>query len=161
MSIQNKINKTLYEVGELASKATGLKFLCKGCDKSYCCEHQKQIIVTTKEFDSVIDLITDEHISNAKEELSKDYVNGYKCPFLIDSRCSIYDNRFAVCASYGVCGDTIENTCTIKALDKDIAIIDPTEIIYRLDEDTLENIMNLNSDETDILQEFKRRYNED
>jgi Fe-S-cluster containining protein len=160
MSIQNKINNTLHEVGELASKATGLKFLCKDCDKSYCCEHQKRIVVTTKEFTNIVDLITDEHISNAKEELSKDYKSGYKCPFLIDGRCSIYDNRFAVCASYGVCGDTVENTCTIQALHKDIAIIDPAEVIYRLDENTLVEMINLNSDITDILQEFKRRYNE-
>jgi Fe-S-cluster containining protein len=160
MTIQEKINNSMCEVAELAAKETGLTFLCKDCDKSYCCEHQNKIVISAEEFDGIAHLVTNEHIDNAKKELAKgDKL--YKCPFLIDGRCSIYEDRFLVCASYGVCGTTTEDTCTIKAIDNSIAIINPTAVLARLDNKDLMDIRSKDVEITDVLEEFKRRYCED
>lgn len=85
-------------------------FCKEGC--SICCE-TGHFPVTNVEFEYLMegfDKLSDEHklivIDNydkAKEQREKDAEKGYySCPFLINNKCSVYENRAIICRTYGL-----------------------------------------------------------
>lgn len=85
---------------------------CKeGC--SYCCEKGEYpfselefnyLIEGYKQLDSNTKKIIKENIKQINKEKSKntDKIFMHKCPFLIDKRCSVYNNRGIICRTFGL-----------------------------------------------------------
>ena len=79
---------------------------CKdGC--SYCCEDGEypfsmlEYEYLMKGFDS-LDINTQKKINENISNVKKNGKASYKCPFLIDKRCSVYKYRGIICRTFGV-----------------------------------------------------------
>lgn len=144
---------------------------CKeGC--SYCCEKGEYpfselefnyLIEGYKQLDSNTKKIIKENIKQINKEKSKntDKIFMHKCPFLIDKRCSVYNNRGIICRTFGLLCEHNDGRLTIpfcheyglnyaQLYDKELGqLIDERDGIklsktepaaYRIERD---NIMNL------------------
>ena len=86
--------------------------MCKeGC--SYCCEHGEYpfsqlefdyLLEGYKRLDRATKYKILENIARINEEMSKSKEDPFMhtCPFLIDKRCSVYDNRGIICRTFGL-----------------------------------------------------------
>jgi Fe-S-cluster containining protein len=159
-------NEVLKASSQEAIEAGGNPYACGNCTSSHCCT-QKEVGIAPIEFDWIESLVTDIHIERARRqvkllEVDKDRVM-YVCPFLSPNGCDIYDNRFAVCATYSVLGTDgsqcrhsgIETIAMVRK-DKVLTIAMKDEIV----EDRVLQIYNSGVDNgpSDVLEEFKRRY---
>jgi len=73
----------------LDSETTGYANLCCSCGK--CCDfttYDHRLYVTTPEMIYFAESIGPENIKQSSDG---------KCPYLIDHKCSVYENRFASC----------------------------------------------------------------
>lgn len=96
---------------------------CKeGC--SYCCEKGEYpfselefnyLIEGYKQLDSNTKIIIKENIKQINKEKSKntDKIFMHKCPFLIDKRCSVYNNRGIICRTFGLLCEHNDGRLTI------------------------------------------------
>ena len=96
---------------------------CKeGC--SYCCEQGEYpfselefnyLIEGYKQLDSNTKKIIKENIKQINKEKSKntDKIFMHKCPFLIDKRCSVYQNRGIICRTFGLLCEHNDGRLTI------------------------------------------------
>lgn len=96
---------------------------CKeGC--SYCCEKGEYpfselefnyLIEGYKQLDSNTKKIIKENIKQINKEKSKntDKIFMHKCPFLIDKRCSVYNNRGIICRTFGLLCEHNDGRLTI------------------------------------------------
>lgn len=96
---------------------------CKeGC--SYCCEKGEYpfsklefnyLIEGYKQLDSNTKKIIKENIKQINKEKSKntDKIFMHKCPFLIDKRCSVYQNRGIICRTFGLLCEHNDGRLTI------------------------------------------------
>lgn len=96
---------------------------CKeGC--SYCCEKDEYpfselefnyLIEGYKQLDSNTKKIIKENIKQINKEKSKntDKIFMHKCPFLIDKRCSVYNNRGIICRTFGLLCEHNDGRLTI------------------------------------------------
>lgn len=80
-------------------------FCKEGC--SYCCEYGEYPF-TEIEFNYLMDGYkklneeTKKIIVKNIKNIQKDKNGYYKCPFLIDKKCSVYNNRGIVCRTFGL-----------------------------------------------------------
>jgi len=100
------------------------EFICckEGC--SYCCE-RGEYPFSELEFDylmsgyKLLDNSTKSIIKNNIEELkntkakNKDKIFMHKCPFLINKRCSVYENRGIICRTFGLLCEHNDERLTI------------------------------------------------
>lgn len=96
---------------------------CKeGC--SYCCEKGEYpfselefnyLIEGYKQLDNNTKKIIKENIKQINKEKSKntDKIFMHKCPFLIDKRCSVYNNRGIICRTFGLLCEHNDGRLTI------------------------------------------------
>lgn len=96
---------------------------CKeGC--SYCCEKGEYpfselefnyLIEGYKQLDSNTKKIIKENIKQINKEKSKntDKIFMHKCPFLINKRCSVYNNRGIICRTFGLLCEHNDGRLTI------------------------------------------------
>lgn len=96
---------------------------CKeGC--SYCCEKGEYpfselefnyLIEGYKQLDSNTKKIIKENIKqiNKKKSKNTDKIFMHKCPFLIDKRCSVYNNRGIICRTFGLLCEHNDGRLTI------------------------------------------------
>ena len=96
---------------------------CKeGC--SYCCEKGEYpfselefnyLIEGYKQLDSNTKKIIKENIKQINKEKSKntDKIFMHKCPFLIDKRCSVYNNSGIICRTFGLLCEHNDGRLTI------------------------------------------------
>lgn len=96
---------------------------CKeGC--SYCCEKGEYpfselefnyLIEGYKQLDSNTKKIIKENIKQINKEKSKntDKIFMHKCPFLINKRCSVYQNRGIICRTFGLLCEHNDGRLTI------------------------------------------------
>lgn len=96
---------------------------CKeGC--SYCCEKGEYpfselefnyLIEGYKQLDSNTKKIIKENIKQINKEKSEntDKIFMHKCPFLIDKRCSVYNNRGIICRTFGLLCEHNDGRLTI------------------------------------------------
>ena len=96
---------------------------CKeGC--SYCCEKGEYpfselefnyLIEGYKQLDRNTKKIIKENIKQINKEKSKntDKIFMHKCPFLIDKRCSVYNNRGIICRTFGLLCEHNDGRLTI------------------------------------------------
>ena len=147
------------------------KIACHSCNKSYCCENQQRIEISTEEFKQIAPQITKRQLERAKEELDNPrHMYGksvYSCSFLSDDdygnkKCEIYENRFVVCASHGVVAPT-EEACNTEVSKDGTFIVNPLKTFNKAmneDESVLHYLSYQSTFEpSDILDEFKRLMN--
>ncbi len=134
---------------------------CNSCNEAYCCIDQKHIEISDSEFKAIKHLIGVEVLERARNEVKRSAKNDgrYTCPFLEDGRCSIYDNRFIVCAGYGVV--TPKELCRNTNRVIDIEVISPmdvyTKVFFTGDKKTVDYLRkHSQGKQTDILKEFKK-----
>lgn len=113
------LNKELQKMFD--SQAEFIK--CKeGC--SYCCEKGEYpfselefnyLIEGYKQLDSNTKKIIKENIKQINKEKSKntDKIFMHKCPFLINKRCSVYNNRGIICRTFGLLCEHNDGRLTI------------------------------------------------
>ena len=94
----------------------------EGC--SYCCEYgeypfsEAEFEYLLEGYEELDNDIKNQIISNAKTEERNRNNSGttpfmYKCPFLIDKRCSVYTHRGIVCRTFGLLAEHTDGSYTI------------------------------------------------
>jgi len=116
-SIQKAYNEDVMLVGKNIERIRMLRGLnpikCFTCTECSCCEANKNLYISDNESKILKKLITPKHIVQAKAAKNEKAIKGmYRCPFLIDSRCSVYEVRPLVCSSYLVI-DEPDTDCSI------------------------------------------------
>ena len=102
---------------------------CFTCTECSCCEANKNLYISDNESKILKKLITPKHIVQAKAAKNEKAIKGmYRCPFLIDSRCSVYEVRPLVCSSYLVI-DEPSADCSIPK--GPVTYLDSSRIIAR------------------------------
>ena len=102
---------------------------CVNCEESHCCKNKIKIDILELEIPILLNLITSDHIEAAKEANAQLAITGsFTCPFLINGRCSIYEDRPFTCAQYMVLGKP-DNCIDPKG---EIQILQPTTIYMKL-----------------------------
>ena len=100
-------------------------FCKKGC--SLCCEHgdyplsELEFHYLYTAYEQLNDSIKTE-INKNIEEIKKQNLELYSCPFLINNSCSVYNNRPFVCRSFGVLTEDAQGNpayplCATKGLN--------------------------------------------
>lgn len=95
---------------------------CKeGC--AYCCE-QGEYPFSAFEFEYLmegfkdLDEVTKQNILNEIEALKKNPEKNYKCPFLQNKICSVYNHRGIVCRTFGVITKTADGRTVLPFCHK-------------------------------------------
>ena len=145
-----------------------------GC--SYCCEEgeyplsELEYIYLMMGYESLEGDLKKEVDKNMEELLSQARPKMYKCPFLVDKKCSVYNNRAIICRTFGLisydskgkkkipfCVDKELNYAEVfdKASSKIIALApDGTEpVAFNIDREFLTN--------KEFEQEFKIFFGDD
>lgn len=124
----------LFRVNRVNKRASEILFQnyrdrvpCFNCTEAYCCKSRKEINVYSFEKDKILSLVTPE----IKERAKRENPNSYTCPFLIDNRCSIYEDRPLECRNYYVI-DQEDKDC--KESNKASNIINLIELYFSLDQ---------------------------
>ncbi len=100
------------------------EYICcaEGC--SYCCEYgmypfsQLEFEYIKIAFYKLEESVKQKVVENLRE-LEKEYIKNnkehfmHRCPFLIDGRCSVYNNRGIICRTFGVLTENSEGNLTI------------------------------------------------
>jgi Fe-S-cluster containining protein len=149
-------------MGDFIGNKEGLgESACKSCTEAYCCMYQREVGISSKEFDTIEHLITPEQIERARVEVAENK-EFYRCPFLSEEgKCEIYSERFLICAMYSVIGTN--KLCHSDNKGNNIPTVNPMNVIEasRKNEAVDKRMRNIVSDSegTDILIEFTKRFN--
>lgn len=132
---------------------------CHGCDKNYCCVGQKVIEISTVEFERIVPLIKAKHRERAFKAIEQQKSTElWDCPFNDPKTglCDIYDDRFIVCASYGVINKA--EHCDSRT-EHGLKVVNPYLIFTKIEKpNTLKFIWTAatKGETTSIIDEFKK-----
>jgi len=76
---------------------------CATCTEAFCCKGKKSLLLFGDDIEKISKLVT----KNIRKKMVKQKDNeAYDCPFLVDNKCSIYEDRPLACYSYYIESDS-------------------------------------------------------